>query len=127
MPEPHVWHALDREGGFHGAAVLVSAKLADDSTPDTLAVTLKPPRVALAVAVTLAIPNEFVVADGADSVADAPEPGAEKFTVIPLKGLPDISVTLACNAVAYAEPMVVDCGVPAKATRSGLRRLIARP
>ncbi len=48
----------------------------------------------------------------AGTVALAPLPGAAKNTVTPGTGLPPTSVTVACNGLANAVPIVVDCGVP---------------
>jgi hypothetical protein len=66
----------------------------------------------LAVAVTLATPEPFVMALGALSAAEAPAPGAEKFTVTPDTGLLDASVTVTLSAVANAVLTAADCGVP---------------
>ena len=60
-----------------------------------------------AVAVTLAMPDAFVVAVIEDSVALAPEPGAANVTVMPDTGLFDESRTVTCSAV----PKPVDTGV----------------
>jgi hypothetical protein len=70
----------------------------------------------LAVAVTPATPEPLVVAEGADKVALAPDPGVAKLTEIPLNGLPAESLTVACSAVANAVVTCVDCGVPAVAS-----------
>ena len=66
----------------------------------------------MAVAVTLATPAALVTADEDDSVAEAPEVGAEKFTVTPLTGLPPLSVTVADNALPNAMFTPVVWGVP---------------
>ena len=55
---------------------LVSAKIAVVVPEDVVAVMLYDPAVPLAVAVTLAIPEAFVVADAAERVALAPADGA---------------------------------------------------
>ena len=78
----------------------------------TLAVTVYEPGVALAVAVTLATPWALVTAVAPESVAPAPEAGAEKFTVTPLNGLPPASFTVACSAVMNVVEIAVACGVP---------------
>ena len=65
---------------------------------------------------TLATPDALVTADGADSVAEAPAPGAEKFTVTPLSGLPWASLTVACKGELKAVLTGVLCGVPLLAT-----------
>ncbi len=57
---------------------------------------------ALAVAVTLAIPIALVVAVAAPSVAEAPLPGTANTTVIPESGLPDESTTSAFSGSANA-------------------------
>ena len=41
-----------------------------------------------------------------------PEAGAVKVTVTPGTGLPALSLTVACRAVAKAAPTVALCGVP---------------
>src|SRR5713226_7316372 len=69
----------------------------------------------LAVAVTLAMPDALVTAVGLDSVAPAPLAGGVKVTVAPLTGLPNVSLTVACRAIANAEPLDALCGVPAVA------------
>ena len=66
----------------------------------------------------VATPLAFVTA-----VAEAEEPnaalapldGAVNVTVTPLIGLPPVSFTVACSAVANAVLMVALCGVPAVA------------
>src|SRR5215471_18004250 len=66
----------------------------------------------LAVAVTLATPEALVTAVGLDRVALAPVVGAEKDTVMPDRGFPPESFTVACRAVAKAVPKAADWGVP---------------
>src|SRR5207237_5478521 len=92
----------------------VSVNVAGVDTPDTLAVTVKTPPVAFAVAVTLANPELSVTAVAADSVAVAPlEPVcAAKFTVTPGSELPDASATTTTNRLANAAPVGVVCGTP---------------
>jgi hypothetical protein len=67
---------------------------------------------ALAVAVTLAIPEALVTAVLLDRVALAPLAGAVKATITPFTGFPHESFTVACNAFGKAVPARVDCGVP---------------
>ena len=92
----------------------VSVNVAGVDTPDTLAVTVKTPPVAFAVAVTLANPELSVTAVAADSVAVAPlEPVcAAKFTVTPGSELPDASATTTTNRLANAAPVGVVCWFP---------------
>jgi hypothetical protein len=45
----------------------------------------------------------------------APVAGAVKMTETPLMGLPSLSATVACSAVAKAAPMMADCVAPAVA------------
>ena len=91
---------------------MVRLKVAGVATATTLAVTLYPPAVAFAVAVTLATPLPLVTALAADSAALAPLPGTTKFTVTPATGLPPRSFTVTCNGFANAVLIPVDCGVP---------------
>jgi hypothetical protein len=58
----------------------------------------------LAVAVTLACPEAFVVTDVADSTALDPAPGAAKVTVAPGTAAPIASLTVTARAVAKAVP-----------------------
>jgi hypothetical protein len=60
----------------------------------------------------------LVVAEGAERVADAPEPGAVKLTGTPLTGLPKESLTNACSGVANGAKIVALCGVPALADKT---------
>ena len=92
----------------------MSVNVAGVDTPDTLAVTVKTPPVAFAVAVTLASPELSVTAVAADSVAVAPlEPVcAAKFTVTPGSELPDASATTTTNRLANAAPVGVVCWFP---------------
>ncbi len=53
----------------------------------------------MAVAVTVARPEASVTAEAADRPAEAPEPGAAKFTATPETGLPPASLTSAVSAV----------------------------
>ena len=73
------------------------------------------PVVALAVAVTLAIPEALVVAVSDDSVALAPEP-AVHVTTTPETGLLEPSRTVTCSAVPKAVDTTVDCVEPPVAT-----------
>jgi hypothetical protein len=91
---------------------LVKAKLADGVTPDAAAVTAYEPTPELAVAVTLTRPVASVVTVDPERVADAPEAGAVKVTVIPLIGLLNASVTKAWSGIAKGARTVADCGVP---------------
>jgi hypothetical protein len=93
-------------------AVFVSEKLADDETPETDAVTVYEPAVAVAVAATDATPFEPVVAVVAPSVAEAAPEGAENVTVTPDTGLPFASSTVAESDAPNAVPTVVDCDAP---------------
>ena len=92
----------------------VSVNLAGVETPETLAVTVKTPPVAFAVAVTLASPELSVTAVAADRAAVAPlEPVcAAKFTVMPGSELPEASATTTTKALAKALPVGVVCGFP---------------
>jgi hypothetical protein len=54
----------------------------------------------LALAVTLATPLAFVVAELADNDAEAPEPGTENVTGTPAAALLLASVTVTCNWLA---------------------------
>src|SRR5713101_539452 len=92
----------------------VSVNVAGVETPDTLAVTVKTPPVAFAVAVTLASPELSVTAVAAESVAVAPlEPVcAAKFTVMPGSELPEASATTTTKGLAKALPVGVVCGFP---------------
>jgi hypothetical protein len=67
------------------------------------AVTVYPPGVVLAVAVTLAAPEAFVVTTPLDeNVALAPLAGAANVTVAPETGLEKESTTLTCNGCGKA-------------------------
>ncbi len=92
--------------------MLVSAKLADVATPDTDAVTLYPPAVWPAVAVTLAWPFAPVVAVVAPSVARAPDVGAAKVTVAFGTGWLAASRTTTTSGAPKAAPTVADCPLP---------------
>jgi hypothetical protein len=81
-------------------------------TPDRVAVTEYVPAVVFAVAVTLATPVESVVAVVDEREAEAPDPGAVKFTVTPDSGLPLASVTFTCSGPPNAVPTVVLCVPP---------------
>src|SRR5580698_5996086 len=85
-------------------SVLVSAKVALVAPADAVAVMLYDPAVLLAVAVTVAMPEELVVAVAAESVALAPLAGAEYVTVAPETGLPLWSTTSVDNAAVKAVP-----------------------
>src|SRR5215470_1001421 len=93
---------------------LVRVNVAGDATPATLAVTVKTPPFAFAVAVTLASPELSVTAVAADSVAVAPlEPVcAAKFTVMPGSELPEASATTTTSGLAKALPVGVVCEFP---------------
>src|SRR5437660_180932 len=67
-----------------------------------------------AVATPLAFVTAVAVADD-PNVALAPLAGAVKVTVTPPTGLPPISATVACSAVANEVVTTVLCGVPADA------------
>src|ERR1700722_12049634 len=60
----------------------------------------------------LATPWTLVTAVALESVALAPDTGAEKFTVIPLSGLPPASFTVACSAVKNGMEIVAVCVAP---------------
>ena len=92
-------------------AVLVRAKVAEEA-PEALATTLYEPIVALAVAVTLAIPEALVTAVAAESAALAPVAGPAKVTVTPLTGLFPASRTVTRRGVVKAVPNTADWGVP---------------
>ena len=66
----------------------------------------------LAVAVTLAKPDAFVVAVLADKPALAPDPGAAKLTTKPLTGLLAASRTVTWSNAPKAVLTDADCGVP---------------
>jgi hypothetical protein len=63
------------------------------------------------VAVTEAIPDALVTADGELSPVEAPDPGAAKFTVTPETGLPPRSFTVTASALENPVLIVADCGV----------------
>ena len=65
-----------------------------------------------ATAVTEAWPVASVTADEGLNVAEALDPGAAKFTVTPLTGLPEASLTVATSGSGNAVAMAVLCGVP---------------
>src|SRR3954462_4473803 len=67
---------------------------------------------ALAVAVTLAMPEPSVIAVGDDSVASAPVPGPANVTVTPGTGVSLLSVTSTASADANAVDTTVVCGEP---------------
>src|SRR3989442_10493537 len=92
----------------------VSANVAGVDTPDTLAVTVKTPPVAFAVAVTLASPELSVTAGGAGNGAGAPpRPGcAAKFTRTPGSGLPAAAAPPPTNRARDGAPGGGGCGVP---------------
>src|SRR5712692_6295911 len=92
----------------------VRVNVAGVGTPDTLAVTVKTPPVAFAVAVTLASPELSVTAEGAERVAVAPlEPVcAAKFTVMPGSELPEASATTTTSGLPKALPIGVVCEFP---------------
>ena len=84
--------------------------------PFAAAATEYGPAMLLAVAVTDATPDAFVMAVGADKMAVAPKAGGVKDTTAPGTGLLPASRTVACSALEYAPPMILDCGVPPVAT-----------
>ena len=97
------------------APLLVNEKVAAVATPGIVAETVKgPPDVALAVAVTLAIPEPLVLAVLLESVALAPLPAAVtvKVTVIPAIGLLLESLTMTASGLAKAALGLVDCVPP---------------
>ena len=57
----------------------------------------------------------LVAAADPEKLALAPLPGAVNVTVAPFTGLPPLSFTVACSAVAKFAPTVALCGVPALA------------
>jgi len=93
-------------------------KVAGVATPATEAVTVKAPTVALAVAVTLDMPEESVVALTLaplvlpfETVHDAPEAGTAAYvTVAPGMGLPAASRTTATRGAAYCVLIGASCG-----------------
>jgi len=91
-------------------AVFVSVKVV--LTPPTVAVTLYVPACRFAVAVTLASPDEVVVAGEPARTALAPEPGAEKVTLVPGTTLPSASFTTTTSAPPNAVPTVALCPLP---------------
>jgi len=105
-----------------GAAVLVRLKEAGEPVfPEKFAVTLKgPPTIAFAVNVeAVAIPLVFVLSVSLLvpllKAPLAPVAGAVNVTETPLTGLPSLSMTVACSAVAKAAPTIADCVAPAVA------------
>jgi hypothetical protein len=99
-----------------GPGLLVKLKLAGAATPVTLAATVYPPAMALAVnAGAVATPLLLVGAVAVSEVPNlplAPLLGAVKITFTAFSGLPLASVTVAWRAVANAVFMPVFCGVP---------------
>jgi hypothetical protein len=98
-------------------SALVSEKAAV-SAPK-VAVTESLPAVLLAVAITWATPDALVTALFADSVALAPPGGGEKVTVWPAIGLPFMSKSVACRAVAKGCPIMAVCVAPPVAVNVG--------
>ena len=92
----------------------VSVNVAGFATPETLAVTVYVPPVALLVAVTLASPELFVTALAADRVAVAPLEAlcAAKFSVMFGSELPEASATVTTSGLANALPSGAVCGFP---------------
>ena len=114
--EPRGTTSMD-EAAAIWKSVLVSAKVAVVSPLDAVAVMLYDPAVLLAVAVTVAIPEELVGAAVAESVALAPLAGAEYVTVVPETGLPLWSTTSVDNAVVKLVPINVLWPAPPCAER----------
>src|SRR4029077_20804965 len=101
-------------------AVLVKAKFAFVATLLTDAATLYEPAVvfavkAVAVATPLALVFTLTVLTPPANVPLAPLAGAVNVTEAPETGLPPLSFTVACRAVANAALTVALCGVPAVA------------
>src|SRR5271170_1101167 len=97
------------------AGVLVSEKVAEESTPATVAVTVNVPTVALAVSIAeLATPLAPVVAvlTPPAKVPPGPVVGAVKVTATPATGAPATSVTVTASGAAKAVFTVALCGVP---------------
>jgi hypothetical protein len=91
---------------------LVRARLAGVVTPATVADARYVPGVPFAVAVTLATPSASVLADAADSSAEAPEPGTPNDTVMLWSGLPIASATPTTSGASNAVPVGVCCPEP---------------
>ena len=70
------------------------------------------PTVEFAVAVTLAMPEAFVVAVAEDSVALAPDRGTANVTAMPGTGLFEESFTITCSAEPKAVATSVVCADP---------------
>ena len=68
---------------------------------------------------TLATPEAFVTELAAESVALAPELGAVKVTVTPLRGLPALSESVAWSGFENAALSGVACGVLAGVNDAG--------
>jgi len=64
----------------------------------------------LAVAVTLATPDELVTAVVLDRFAPAPVVGAAKVTTAPLTAWPAAFFTVACSVLGNCVLTVADCG-----------------
>lgn len=79
---------------------------------DEVAVTLYEPAVLFAVTVTVAMPEELVVAVVAERVALAPLEGAAYVTVAPETGLPLWSTTSVDSAVVKTVPTTVLWSAP---------------
>jgi hypothetical protein len=79
-------------------AVLVRENDAAGEAPATEAVTEYVPAIVFAVAVTLAVPEESVMAVSELNVAEAPVVGAAKVTVAPATGLLEASSTMTWSA-----------------------------
>src|SRR4051794_23005296 len=67
--------------------------------------------VAFAVAVTLAMPDEFVVAVVLERIALAPLAGVANVTVTPLSTFPPASFARTCNGLTKLVDTAVACGV----------------
>ena len=70
-------------------------------------------------AVTLARPEALVTAVVLESVEPAPDAGGVKVMVMPLCGVPALSLKSTWSAVPKAVPTVVLCGVPPVAAMLG--------
>jgi hypothetical protein len=96
------------EAGAPG--LLVKLKLTEVSPADEAVTLYGPPAIEFVVAVTDATPDALVTAAELLSPAEAPEPGAAKFTVTPETGLPPLSFTVTASAAPKAVLTVALCG-----------------
>ena len=90
-----------------GGPTLVSVNVAGEETPLTVAFTVYVPGVAFAVAVSVAMPDELVVAVPAPRPADAPpaDGTAANETVVVGTGVPFESTTRMARGLANAVPV----------------------